>query len=461
MATKIVTKNSSTGGSAPSASDLVQGELAVNVTDKRLYTENNSGAIVELGTNPSTIDINAGTIDGTVIGGTTAAAISGTTGQFGTSLNVDGTATVDGLSVDTSSVGGFKVTNEAASGVRLTAYQGTTNSNVRTAYVDAQEFVVSTGAPTGTTVAERMRIDSSGSVGIGVTPSAWAATIKAIDLTTGGAVYGTATGVSSASNLYNDGNWRAKATGVGTLYGQSGGVHNWYTSASVSAGAVATLTERMRIDSSGKVAIGSTVANKIFNLADPDQGGEALKLHFEANAAADKWAMYAYDRTNGHYANMSFGANALVIDSAGHAIIGGGVTLGNGSTYAAANTLDDYEEGNWTPAVVGGTQTITNITQARYTKIGRSVLLNVYITQSTVTDSTSLLLSGLPFTATSYNATGIVNFSSNSSGSTVACRTAPNATTLSFYKVNVNQAAVLQTQNAGHIIFSITYITDQ
>mgnify|MGYP003665255405 CR=1 FL=1 len=52
MATKIVTKNSSTAGSAPSASDLVQGELAVNVADKRLYTEDNAGNIVELGTNP-------------------------------------------------------------------------------------------------------------------------------------------------------------------------------------------------------------------------------------------------------------------------------------------------------------------------------------------------------------------------------------------------------------------------
>ena len=52
MATKIVTKNSSTAGSAPSASDLVQGELAVNVVDKRLYTEDNAGNIVELGTNP-------------------------------------------------------------------------------------------------------------------------------------------------------------------------------------------------------------------------------------------------------------------------------------------------------------------------------------------------------------------------------------------------------------------------
>jgi hypothetical protein len=48
----------------------------------------------------TTADINAGTIDGTVIGGTTAAAISGTTGQFGTSLNVDGTVTADGLTVE-------------------------------------------------------------------------------------------------------------------------------------------------------------------------------------------------------------------------------------------------------------------------------------------------------------------------------------------------------------------------
>ena len=53
MATKIVTKNSSTASAVPTASDLLQGELAVNVADKRLFTEDNAGAIVELGTNPS------------------------------------------------------------------------------------------------------------------------------------------------------------------------------------------------------------------------------------------------------------------------------------------------------------------------------------------------------------------------------------------------------------------------
>lgn len=47
--TTLITKNSSTASSVPSPSDLVQGELAVNVTDGKLYTENASAAIVELG----------------------------------------------------------------------------------------------------------------------------------------------------------------------------------------------------------------------------------------------------------------------------------------------------------------------------------------------------------------------------------------------------------------------------
>jgi hypothetical protein len=47
------------------------------------------------GTTPVTgIDINSGTIDNAVIGGSTAAAITGTTGQFNTSLSVTGTTTI-------------------------------------------------------------------------------------------------------------------------------------------------------------------------------------------------------------------------------------------------------------------------------------------------------------------------------------------------------------------------------
>ena len=62
MATKIVTKNSSTASAVPTASDLVQGELAVNVADKRLFTEDNGGSIVELGTNPTTLTVDTTTL---------------------------------------------------------------------------------------------------------------------------------------------------------------------------------------------------------------------------------------------------------------------------------------------------------------------------------------------------------------------------------------------------------------
>jgi len=60
--TTIITKNSSAGSAVPTSGDLVQGELAVNVTDKRLFTEDSGGTVVEIGTNPSSL-----TITGTIL----------------------------------------------------------------------------------------------------------------------------------------------------------------------------------------------------------------------------------------------------------------------------------------------------------------------------------------------------------------------------------------------------------
>jgi len=57
MATTIKLKN---GSGAPATSDLVQGEPAIDLTNRRLYTENASGAIIEVGSNPSSLSI-AGT----------------------------------------------------------------------------------------------------------------------------------------------------------------------------------------------------------------------------------------------------------------------------------------------------------------------------------------------------------------------------------------------------------------
>lgn len=49
MANTIITKNSSVGYAVPSAASLAQGELAVNLTDKRLYSKNGGGQVVEIG----------------------------------------------------------------------------------------------------------------------------------------------------------------------------------------------------------------------------------------------------------------------------------------------------------------------------------------------------------------------------------------------------------------------------
>ena len=57
MPTKLITKYSTTGGSLPSSGDLDTGELAVNIIDKRLYTEDASNNVVELGTNPSSLTL--------------------------------------------------------------------------------------------------------------------------------------------------------------------------------------------------------------------------------------------------------------------------------------------------------------------------------------------------------------------------------------------------------------------
>lgn len=50
MASTIVLKNSATASATPTTGDLtVQGEVAINLTDKRIYARNDANAIIELG----------------------------------------------------------------------------------------------------------------------------------------------------------------------------------------------------------------------------------------------------------------------------------------------------------------------------------------------------------------------------------------------------------------------------
>jgi hypothetical protein len=94
MSSTIITKNSSTSSAVPAAGDLTKGELAINVTDKKLYTKDNSATVVKVVGSLGNQEANAvaitggtvagvaqtgGTINNTPIGATTAAAVTGTT----------------------------------------------------------------------------------------------------------------------------------------------------------------------------------------------------------------------------------------------------------------------------------------------------------------------------------------------------------------------------------------------
>ena len=107
--------------------------------------------------------------------------------------------------------------------------------------------------------------------------------------------------------------------------------------------------------------------------------------------------------------NQGTVSERMRIDSSGHAIIPAGVTLGTSAgVYNAANTLDDYETGTFTPVLVGLTSSGTgtySIQQGRYTKIGNAVSFVVNLVWSAHTGTGNMQLNGLPFTSLSVNNT--------------------------------------------------------
>ena len=63
-----------------------------------------------------------------------------------------------------------------------------------------------------------------------------------------------------------------------------------------------------------------------------------------------------------------------------------------------ANTLDDYEEGAWTPNDASGASLAFSTAVGAYVKVGRSVLISAQITYPATADGTAALIGGLPFT---------------------------------------------------------------
>ena len=147
-----------------------------------------------------------------------------------------------------------------------------------------------------------------------------------------------------------------------------------------------------------------------------------------------------------------------------------GIVTANGIKFPAtqvasadANTLDDYEEGTWTPNI-GGTATYGDARYGIYTKIGNVVACQFRIQIITRGTGSLTTLSGLPFTTgTTAVQSGCVSYYDSLAVNTIflSFYSESNATTCQFVAQSTSKATVdnaIQLFGNGTIIHgSITY----
>jgi hypothetical protein len=121
------------------------------------------------------------------------------------------------------------------------------------------------------------------------------------------------------------------------------------------------------------------------------------------------------DGTNGVTTNSGtlISATTIGVGGATPSTSGAGITFpATQSASTDANTLDDYEEGTFTPVITPGSGSLTAHTATgNYTKIGRLVTLNIVFTITTAGTASGTATYTIPFTSSSNagaNATGSV-----------------------------------------------------
>ena len=117
----------------------------------------------------------------------------------------------------------------------------------------------------GSAPAGSLTLNSSGNLGLGVTPSAFTSTIKALQISPTSVFRAGDTGFTQATFVASNARQESAtdyyiADGFATEYVQQGGTHIWTTAASGTAGNAISFTEKMRLDSSGRLLVNSTTS---------------------------------------------------------------------------------------------------------------------------------------------------------------------------------------------------------
>jgi len=153
-----------------------------------------------------------------------------------------------------------------------------------------------------------------------------------------------------------------------------------------------------QISWSGKDALSDSDSEKVISGGDFDTEFSAVQTAI--NSKIDGGTITNFTSTG---IDDNATSTAITIDSAEHVSLAHGIGF-NGDT-AAANALDDYEEGTWTPVVSFGGNSVGityDLRQGYYTKVGNLVTINAYVILSGKGTSTgNAIISGLPFSTSS------------------------------------------------------------
>jgi hypothetical protein len=338
---------------APSGINNAIRELMADMADV------NDGTVALVSPEMDSADINGGTIDGTVIGGTTPAAGTFTTGDFNTSLNVDGTITSDGLTVDGTSL----IENSTTSTVTISESTGSGTAELR--FVATESFPktkivtdVSAGSLSLETLGnERLNIANNGDISFyedtGTTAKLfWDASAETLNIgdiptTIDGTLAVRSDASSHAISIYEpvgaNENWQIGVDADGDL--------GFYNSGSTTAS--------VTFDDSGSVGIGNTVidSNSKLDVSGGKIYADNLLLNDGASGSLNNRLGCPSANTIGIFTNDT---RALTIDASQNV----GIGTSSPDTYGGALVVADGSAGGATHV------TITNNNVNQFIKLG-------------------------------------------------------------------------------------------